>query len=101
MLLQLMIMPDVLIVENYRTMTAAGIVEPSLDGLPYMASAFGIFLLRQTFKTGPSELDEAARVEGAGLSRFCSNFMCHSPSLFTLLTAWYRSATIGTTSYGH
>ena len=31
-----------------------------------MASAFGIFLLRQTFKTVPKELDEAARVEGAG-----------------------------------
>jgi len=30
-----------------------------------MASAFGIFLLRQTFKTIPKELDEAARVEGA------------------------------------
>ena len=66
-LLQLMIMPDVLIVENYRTMTAAGIVDtiPAI-GLPYMASAFGIFLLRQTFKTVPSELDDAARVEGAG-----------------------------------
>ena len=65
-LLQLMIMPDVLIVENYRTMTAAGIVDtiPAI-GLPYMASAFGIFLLRQTFKAVPSELDEAARVEGA------------------------------------
>ncbi|WP_204313531.1 ABC transporter permease subunit, partial [Klebsiella michiganensis] len=34
-------------------------------GLPYMASAFGIFLLRQTFKTVPKELDDAARVEGA------------------------------------
>src|SRR5437773_8930649 len=32
-----------------------------------MASAFGIFLLRQTFKTVPKELDEAARVEGAGV----------------------------------
>ncbi len=29
-----------------------------------MASAFGIFLLRQTFKTIPAELVEAARVEG-------------------------------------
>ena len=66
-LLQLMIMPDVLIVENYRTMSALGIVDtiPAI-GLPYMASAFGIFLLRQTFKSVPRELDEAARVEGAG-----------------------------------
>jgi sn-glycerol 3-phosphate transport system permease protein len=64
-LVQLMIMPDVLIVENYRTMTALGIKDTILSiGLPYMASAFGIFLLRQTFKTIPRELDEAARVEG-------------------------------------
>ena len=66
-LVQLMIMPDVLIVENYRTMSTLGILDsiPAI-GLPYMASAFGIFLLRQTFKTIPRELDEAARVEGAG-----------------------------------
>ncbi len=64
-LVQLMIMPDVLIVENYRTMTVLGIKDTILSiGLPYMASAFGIFLLRQTFKTVPRELDEAARVEG-------------------------------------
>lgn len=64
-LVQLMIMPDVLIVENYRTMAALGIKDTILAiGLPYMASAFGIFLLRQTFKTIPRELDEAARVEG-------------------------------------
>jgi sn-glycerol 3-phosphate transport system permease protein len=65
---QLMVMPDVLIVENYRTMTALGILDsiPAI-GLPYMASAFGIFLLRQTFKIIPKELDEAARVEGANM----------------------------------
>jgi len=67
-LVQLMIMPDVLIVENYRTMSRLGILDTlSAIGLPYMASAFGIFLLRQTFKTVPKELDEAARVEGAGM----------------------------------
>jgi sn-glycerol 3-phosphate transport system permease protein len=67
-LTQLMIMPDVLIVENYRTMTRLGLVDsiPAI-ALPYIASAFGIFLLRQAFKTVPRELDDAARVEGAGL----------------------------------
>jgi sn-glycerol 3-phosphate transport system permease protein len=65
-LVQLMVMPDVLIVENYRTMSKLGVLDTLLGiGLPYMASAFGIFLLRQTFKTVPRELDEAARVEGA------------------------------------
>jgi sn-glycerol 3-phosphate transport system permease protein len=66
-LVQLMVMPDVLIVENYRTMTLLGLKDTIVAiGLPYMASAFGIFLLRQTFKTVPKELDEAARVEGCG-----------------------------------
>ena len=65
-LVQLMIMPEVLLVENYHTMSVLGILDslPAI-GLPYMASAFGIFLLRQTFKTIPKELEEAARVEGA------------------------------------
>ena len=64
-LMQLMIMPEVLIVENYATMTKLNLVDTIAGvGLPYMASAFGIFLLRQTFKTIPKELDDAARVEG-------------------------------------
>jgi len=64
-LVQLMVMPDVLIVQNYRTMNALGLGDTILAiGLPYMASAFGIFLLRQSFKTVPRDLDEAARVEG-------------------------------------
>ena len=65
-LAQLMIMPDVLIVENYRTLNTLGLIDsiPAI-ALPYIASAFGIFLLRQTFKTVPKELDDAARVEGA------------------------------------
>ena len=65
-LAQLMIMPDVLIVENYRTMSRLGILDsiPAI-ALPYVASAFGIFLLRQTFKTIPKELEDAARIEGA------------------------------------
>jgi sn-glycerol 3-phosphate transport system permease protein len=67
-LVQLMIMPEVLIVENYRTMAKLGLVDTILGiGLPYMASAFGIFLLRQTFKTIPRELEEAARVEGSSM----------------------------------
>ncbi|VWX63745.1 Carbohydrate ABC transporter membrane protein 2, CUT1 family [Burkholderiales bacterium 8X] len=65
-LVQLMVMPDILLVENYRTMARLGIVDTLLAiGLPYFASAFAIFLLRQTFMGIPKELDEAARVEGA------------------------------------
>lgn len=66
-IVQLMIMPDIVLVENYRTMRALGLVDTILAiGLPYMASGFGIFLLRQAFKQVPKELEEAARVEGTG-----------------------------------
>lgn len=67
-LIQLMVTPDLLMVENYQTIGHLGMVD-SLPGiaLPYLGSAFGIFLLRQTFRTIPQELDDAARLEGLGL----------------------------------
>lgn len=67
-LIQLMVTPDLLMVENYQTIGHLGLVD-SLPGiaLPYLGSAFGIFLLRQTFRTIPQELDDAARLEGLGL----------------------------------
>jgi sn-glycerol 3-phosphate transport system permease protein len=67
-LLQLMVMPDVLLVENYRTLARLHLVDTILAiALPYLGSAFGIFLLRQTFMTIPQPLDDAARMEGCGL----------------------------------
>ncbi len=38
--------------------------------LPFMASAFSIFLLRQFFAQVPNELYDAARIDGAGHLRF-------------------------------
>jgi sn-glycerol 3-phosphate transport system permease protein len=50
-LLQLFILPKVLIVENYKVATRLGLLDSILGiGAPYMASAFGIFLMRQAFK---------------------------------------------------
>lgn len=67
-LVQLMVMPDILLVQNYQTISAFGLVDTIFAvGLPYFASAFAIFLLRQTFKTIPKELDDAARSEGCSL----------------------------------
>ncbi len=64
-LVQLMIMPEILIVRNYQTLTSLGLVDTIFGiGLPYFASAFAIFLLRQTFMTIPKELVEAAVMEG-------------------------------------
>lgn len=67
-LVQLMVTPDILLVRNYATVAQLGLLDtiPAI-GLPYFASAFAIFLLRQTFKTIPMELDDAARVEGVTL----------------------------------
>ncbi|SHF02626.1 carbohydrate ABC transporter membrane protein 2, CUT1 family [Desulfacinum infernum DSM 9756] len=66
-LVQLMVMPDQLLVVNYQTMSALQLVDtiPAIS-LPYIASAFGVFLLRQNFKQVPLALAEAARIEGAG-----------------------------------
>jgi sn-glycerol 3-phosphate transport system permease protein len=67
-LLQLMVTPDILLVRNYATVASLGLLDTLLAiGLPYFASAFAIFLLRQTFKTIPKELDDAARIEGCSL----------------------------------
>lgn len=67
-LMQLFILPEVLIVENYKVAAQLGLLDSILGiGAPYMASAFGIFLMRQAFKSVPKELDEAARVEGCSL----------------------------------
>jgi len=67
-LLQLMVAPDVLLVANYRTMAQLGVVDTiTAIALPYLGSAFGIFLLRQTFRRVPQELDDAARLEGSSL----------------------------------
>lgn len=64
-LIQLLIMPDNLIVENYKTMRALGLID-TIPGIaiPYIASGFGIFLLRQTFMSVPKELEDAAQIEG-------------------------------------
>ena len=91
-LLQLMVMPDVLIVENYRTMNALGLRDTILAiGLPYFASAFGIFLLRQTFKTVP----QGARRCGARRGReraagAAARSTCRSPGRSTSPTRWSR-----------
>ncbi len=66
-LVQLMITPEILIVRNYATLASLDLIDTITGiGLPYMASAFGIFLLRQAFKSVPKELEDAARLEGCG-----------------------------------
>ena len=67
---QLMIAPEVLILPNYSFMVKMGLNNTRLGiMLPFFASAMGTLIVRQTIKTIPYELEEAARIEGANLSR--------------------------------
>jgi sn-glycerol 3-phosphate transport system permease protein len=66
-LLQLMLVPPILIVPNMTTLVALHLYD-TLPGVmaPYFASAFGVFLMRQTFRSIPRDYEEAALVDGAG-----------------------------------
>lgn len=69
----------------------------SYQGLvaPFLASGFGIFLLRQYFLTIPRELYEAARLDGCGRHRFLWSILLPlaqpalaTLGLYTFLTTW-------------
>ena len=65
-LLQLMLVPPILIVPNLTTVVRLGIYDSLLGVMvPYLASAFGTFLMRQTFKSIPRDYEEAALLDGA------------------------------------
>lgn len=65
---QLMIAPEVLILPNYSLMVKWGLTDSRIGiMLPFFASAMGTLIVRQTIKTIPYELEEAAKVDGAGL----------------------------------
>lgn len=59
------------IIPNFQTIKAWGLID-SYSGLalPFLATAFGTFLLRQTFKQIPKELREASEIVGIGPFRF-------------------------------
>lgn len=67
-LLQLMIPPGVLLVQNFATIRDLGLFDTHFAMMmPYWGSAFGTLLVRQTFRDIPYELEEAARIDGANL----------------------------------
>lgn len=65
-LLQLLLVPPLLIVPNLQALVALGLYD-TLAGVaaPYLASAFGVFLMRQTFRQLPRDYEEAAALDGA------------------------------------
>lgn len=70
-LMQLMIAPQSIFVPNYLTISSLGLLDTRLAIMaPYFASAFGVFLMRQAFKSMPSELEEAALIDGCSGLQF-------------------------------
>ena len=67
----LMIPWEATIIPNYMTIRTIGWLD-TYQGLavPFMATAFGTFLLRQAFLQIPRELWDAARIDGASSLRF-------------------------------
>jgi sn-glycerol 3-phosphate transport system permease protein len=68
LLLSTMMIPwEAIIIPNYLAMAQLGLVNTiAALALPYLAAGFGVFLLRQAFLTFPTELRDAARVDGVG-----------------------------------
>ena len=72
--IQIIIPNDVLIIPNYQTLSDLRLTDTKLGiMLPFFGSAFGIFLLRQTFKTIPIALSEAAIIDGCSTMQVIRN----------------------------
>ena len=67
-LLQILLIPTLLIVPNLQTVVTLGLYD-RLPGImaPYLASGFGVFLMRQAFRAIPRDYEDAARIDGAGV----------------------------------
>lgn len=62
----LLVPPVILIIPNYLTVSELGWLNSLVAVIvPTAASAFGVFFMRQFFLSLPSELEEAARIDGA------------------------------------
>ena len=92
----IMIPTQLLLVPTYVLFSRLGLVDTLAAAfVPWLASAFGIFLMRQFFLSLPSELEDAARMDG------CTTFglfwrivlplakpALATLTIFTLLGAW-------------
>lgn len=92
----LMVPWEAVIIPNYLTVSSAGLANSYLGlVVPFLASAFGTFLLRQAFLTFPTELRDAATVDGCGHWRFLWRILVplNKPALaalavYVFLSAW-------------
>jgi multiple sugar transport system permease protein len=78
---QIVMLPTLIVVRDlHLTDTLGALIAPNL------ATPFGVFLMRQFFTTVPRELEEAARIDGAGRLRTLVSIMLPlmGPTLATL-----------------
>lgn len=92
----LMIPFELTFIPNYQLVAGAGGVN-SYWGLtvPFIANAFGVFMLRQFFLTVPKDLHDAAQIDGAGNWRYLWQIMVPLSkgsigafAIFAFLSAW-------------
>lgn len=92
----LMVPFELVFIPNFMTISRWGWAN-SFQGLtvPFLASAFGVFLLRQFFLTVPKDLHDAARIDGANNWRFLwqvlvplSKGSLGAFAIFAFLSAW-------------
>ena len=92
----MMVPLQVLIVPLFAEMRAFQLVDTYAAVLaPTLASGFGVFLLRQAMDGVPRQLDEAARLDGAGHPRIFASIMLPlvrpalaTFSVFAFMAAW-------------
>jgi ABC-type glycerol-3-phosphate transport system permease component len=92
----LMVPFEVTIITNYATVADLQWIN-TYQGLivPFLATGFGAFLLRQSFLTLPKDLEEAARLDGYGHWRFLTRIVVPlsrpaigALAVFSFLAAW-------------
>ncbi len=91
-----MISSQVTLVPTYLVMRTLDWID-SYQALivPFLANAFGVFMLRQSFRTIPKELEEAAKLDGCSRFRFLwqiliplSKPILASQALFAFMGNW-------------
>lgn len=92
----IMIPFQVLLVPLFQMMASVGWINSyQAVILPFLANAFGIFLMRQAFLTFPDDLIESSRIDGAGELRIFYRIVLPAVRpqlgalvLFTFMTQW-------------
>ena len=87
---QVTLVPSYMVLKNLRWLdTYQALI------VPFLANAFGVFMMRQYFMTLPKELEEAAKLDGCGRLRFLwqillplSKPIIASQALFAFMGNW-------------